>query len=197
MSSRTASASPASLVAHDPPVGQDDQPVGVGGGAGLVGDHHDRLAELVRRSAQEREHLGGGGRVEVAGRLVGEHHRRLVDERPGDGDALLLAAGELRRAVREAVADADGRDELLEPLEVRIEPGERERQQDVLLGVQDRHEVVALEDEAELVAPQAGQRAVVEAGELRAVDRDRSRTSGDPGRRADASASTCPSPRAP
>ena len=33
--------------------------------------------------------------VEVAGRLVGQQQRRVVDERARDRDALLLAAGEL------------------------------------------------------------------------------------------------------
>ena len=46
------------------------------------------------------EDLAARRRVEVAGRLVGEHHARARDERAGDGDALLLAAGELGRAVR-------------------------------------------------------------------------------------------------
>ena len=55
---------------------------------------------------------------------------------------------------------------------VGLAPGEGERQQDVLLRVEHRHEVEALEDEAEPVAPQARQRAVVEARELGAVDRD-------------------------
>ena len=36
--------------------------------------------------------------VERAQRLVEEQHRRMVDERPGQGDALLLAAGQLPRA---------------------------------------------------------------------------------------------------
>ena len=47
-------------------------------------------------------------RVEVAGRLVGEEQRRLVHQRAGDGDALLLAAGELARQVVLAVGQADG-----------------------------------------------------------------------------------------
>ena len=96
-----------------------------------------------------------------------------MHERPGDGDALLLAARQLRWPVREAVADADRRDELLVPRAVGLAPGERERQQDVLLRVQHRHEVEALKDEAELVAPQAGQLTVVEARELGAVNDDR------------------------
>ena len=74
----------------------------------------------VDRVAQQREDLAAGGRVEVAGRLVGEHHARARDERAGDGDALLLAAGELGRAVGEAVAEADRLDQLLEPLRVGL-----------------------------------------------------------------------------
>ena len=42
----------------------------------VVGDHDDRLAELVDRAAQEAEHLRAGARVEVAGGLVGEDDRR-------------------------------------------------------------------------------------------------------------------------
>ena len=40
----------------------------------------------------------GRARVESAGRLVGEDHRGPRDQRPGDRDALLLAARELSRA---------------------------------------------------------------------------------------------------
>ena len=38
----------------DPAVGEEHDPVGVRGGDRVVGDHHDRLAELVDRAAQER-----------------------------------------------------------------------------------------------------------------------------------------------
>ena len=75
--------------------------------AGVVGDHDDGLAELVDGAAEQAQHLAAGARVEVARRLVGEQHGRLGDERPGDGDALLLAAGELGRTVRQAVGEAD------------------------------------------------------------------------------------------
>ena len=43
-----------------------------------------------------------GVRVEIAGRLVGQQHARRVGDRAGDGDALLLAAGQFRRPVRRA-----------------------------------------------------------------------------------------------
>src|SRR5687767_11192760 len=71
----------------------------------LVRDHDDGLAELVE-SLQDREDLRARVRVEVPGRLVGEDHRRVVQERARDGDALLLSAGELARAVLHAVGEA-------------------------------------------------------------------------------------------
>ena len=136
-------------VVHDPPVGEHQQPVGEGGGVGVVGDHHDRLAEVVDGMAQQVEHVAGGFRVEVARGLVREHDRRARDQRARDGHALLLAAGHLGRAVGEPVADADGVDQAVEPLAVGLAPGDRQRQQDVLLGVQHRQQVERLEDEAD------------------------------------------------
>ena len=56
-------------------------------------DHDDRLA-AVDQALEQVEDCIGGPRVQVAGRLVGDDDRRVVGERAGDGDALLLAAGE-------------------------------------------------------------------------------------------------------
>ena len=67
------------------------------------------------RAHEAEEHVEDPSRglgVEVAGGLVGEEELRAVGERPRDGDALLLAAGELGRAMLEAVAEADGFEEL-------------------------------------------------------------------------------------
>ncbi len=58
-----------------------------GDDAGLA----DELQELLEDA------LGGLG-VEIAGRLVGEQDQRGVGDGAGDGDALLLAAGQLGRA---------------------------------------------------------------------------------------------------
>ena len=65
------------------------------------------------------------------------------------------------------------RDQLVEPLPVGLAAGDRERQDQVLLGGEHRQQVEELEDEAELVAAQLGQRAVVEPGDLDAVELDR------------------------
>ena len=75
---------------------------------GLVVGHEDhRRPEL----ALERLELGPGVDpqlgVEVRERLVHQEHPRLADDRPGQGDALLLAAGELGRPARQEVADPE------------------------------------------------------------------------------------------
>ena len=68
------------------------------------------------RRLEEREDLEARARVEVAGGLVGEEHRRARDERARDRDALLLAAGELVRCVMHAIAETDGVERLVRPL---------------------------------------------------------------------------------
>ena len=116
------------------------------------------------------EDLGAGARVEVAGGLVGEDDLGPAGEGPGDGDALLLAAGELARAVVEAVGEADGVDDRVEPRLVGLAAGEVQRQRDVLRGGERRHQVEGLEDEADAVAAQLGELLLAEAAEVDVAD---------------------------
>jgi hypothetical protein len=51
--------------------------------------------------------LNAAARVEIAGRFIGQEHRRLVDQRAGDGDALLLATGKLIGIMVGAVSESD------------------------------------------------------------------------------------------
>ena len=73
---------------------------------GVVRDHEDRVARAVQL-AEKFHDDGFVGFVEIAGGLVGEDQLGLIDQGAGDRDALLLAAGELRGEMREAVAEAD------------------------------------------------------------------------------------------
>ena len=66
------------------------------GDVGLMGDDDHGDAGLVQLLEQGDDLLGGAA-VERAGRLVGEQDMRVVDQRAGDGHALLLSAGKLGR----------------------------------------------------------------------------------------------------
>jgi hypothetical protein len=121
-----------------------------------MGDHHDGLAELVDRAAQEAEQLGAGAGVEVAGGLVGEDDRRPAGKGAGGGEELLLPAGQLPRPVPEAFAQPDRFDDAADPGVVWDAPGDRQRQGDVLRGGQGWQQVVGLEDEPDPVAAEVG-----------------------------------------
>src|SRR5699024_5192270 len=75
------------------------------GEAHLMG-HHDHGHAVGREVLEHREHLRDQLRVQGAGGLVEEHQLGVHRERPGDGDALLLPAGELRGVVVGAVESA-------------------------------------------------------------------------------------------
>ena len=87
-----------------------------------------------RQPLEDRQDLLRGGGVQVAGRLVGEDQRRVGDQRAGDRDALLLAAGQLGGQVVDAVAQPDLAQRAPAPgagARRAAEPGVGERQLDV------------------------------------------------------------------
>ena len=75
----------------------------------VVGDEHDRLAELALQSEQLLLQLGADDRVDGAEWLVHQQDVRVDRESAGDADALLLAARELARvAIGEGPVEPDG-----------------------------------------------------------------------------------------
>ena len=81
--------------------------VHAGGKLEIVGGDQRRHAGLAHEAQQLLEHALGGGRVEIAGRLVGEEETRPIGDGTGDGYALLLTAGKLRRTVIAAFGNAE------------------------------------------------------------------------------------------
>src|SRR6266498_5962453 len=75
------------LVALDQAVAQVDLAVRVRRDVVLVGHQEDRLPGRVQLLEQAHDLLARG-RVEVAGRLIGQQDARVVDERPRNRDAL-------------------------------------------------------------------------------------------------------------
>src|SRR3954471_676415 len=64
----------------------------------VVRDDDDRRAVAIHLREQ-LDHLRSGFRVELTRWVVGQKNPRPIRKSPGDRDALLLAAGELRRPV--------------------------------------------------------------------------------------------------
>ena len=72
--------------------------------SGIVGSHdHGCAAEID--ALQERHDSRARCRVKVSRRLIGEQHRRFVDDRPGNSHALLLATRELMRETARLAAE--------------------------------------------------------------------------------------------
>ena len=117
------------------------------------GDDHGRAGAV--HAVQQLHDPDRGLGVEVAGRLVRQQQRRVVDERPRKRDALLLAAGELVGIGVELGREADEAQDL-----GHLAPDLRARLADHLKAVGDvvvdgavRQQLVVLEDDAD-VAPQ-------------------------------------------
>src|SRR5262245_42262310 len=83
------------LGSRDPAIAEAQDSPGVPRHVGLVGDDDDGDAVTVQVLEQGHD-LDAGPRVESASGLVGQDEYRFVDKGAGDGDALLLTAGELR-----------------------------------------------------------------------------------------------------
>ena len=99
-----------------------------------------------------------------------------MDQRPGEGDPLLLAGRQLVGPVLLAVGQVDGREHLADRRRLLAAPGvpagDDERQGDVLAHRQDREQVEELEDEARLVAAQLRRGVVAELAHDRPVEHD-------------------------
>src|SRR6266511_440636 len=168
-------ASRTSSVCHplQAPVADQQGVVEAGGHASVVGDHHHRHAALGPQPRQQLQDLVAGARVEVAGRLVGQQHRRLGRQRPGDRHPLLLAAGELRGPVQQALGEAHGLQGLggapapLGP----AEPAVDQREADVAERRGPRQELEVLEDEADHLVAEPGQLVVGQPGDVAPLER--------------------------
>ena len=86
---------------------EDDTAGNLAGKADLVRDDDHRHA-LLGQTLHDLQHLTDHFGVERGGRFVEQHNVRVHRQRTGDGDALLLAAGQLRgigiRLIRKADA---------------------------------------------------------------------------------------------
>ena len=137
------------------------------------GDDHGRPREVD--AVQQLHDPDRGLGIEVAGRLVGQQQRRVVDERARDRHALLLAAGELVGEVvqlgRQAGQAQDVR-HLGADLLARA-AGDLQRIGDVVVHGPVGQQLEVLEDHPE-VAPEEGDLLARDLGQVAPGDADRS-----------------------
>jgi hypothetical protein len=69
--------------------------------------HGEDRPTLGVQPVQQAHNLGPSSTVKIAGWLVGEYDAGLRDHSTGDGHALALAAGHLRRAVVRAMLETE------------------------------------------------------------------------------------------
>ena len=87
-------------------------------------------------------------------------------------DSLLLAAGQFRGFVVEAVAQSDRVNDDVEPLRVDLLPGDIQRSVMFSFGGQRRNEVEALKDKPDLLPTQLCEGLVRQFGEINIANED-------------------------
>src|SRR5690606_2396610 len=157
-------------IRDDRAVRETDRAARAAGEGRIVRDQHERRAALAVQLLEQMDDRLARAGVEIAGRLVGEQDARLVDERAGERDPLLLAARKLRGIVIEPVAEADPAEQLRgPPADVRV-ASQLERYLHVLAGRQRRNQLERLEHEADGGAAEAGTLVLAERSEIGAGD---------------------------
>lgn len=131
--------------------------VGAAGGEfEVVGDEDEGGAGFVVEVEEEVDDVAAVAAVEVAGGFVGKEQGGAVDEGAGEGDALLLTAGELNGVVVGAVLEADFGEQAA-CAAVGIALAEQfQGHHDVFEGGEGGDELEILEDEADVASAKGG-----------------------------------------
>ena len=133
----------------------EDDAVGYLAGEGHLVSDDDHRHPIRGQLAHHREDLTDEFGVQSRGRLVEEHELGLHGQRSGDGDPLLLTAGQVPRIGAAAVPEADSGEEglcLLARGRLAFAPDLYRCLHDVLEGGHMREQVEPLEDHPDLSA---------------------------------------------
>src|SRR5262245_54393539 len=113
----------------------------------VVSDKDDRRSRLSIESLEQGDNFRPSVAVEISCGLVGEQDHRTIYERACDRDALLLAAGKLRRKVIESICQSDAFEELTGAIGRSSLTSELQRNLNVFDRGQGWNELKALEHE--------------------------------------------------
>jgi acyl-CoA thioesterase-1 len=143
-----------------------------GGKRRVMGDQNQRHIALGLLGKDQVGNLLAGFGIEIAGRFVGDQKFWRWRQRPGNGDALLFAAGQLAGIMRQPLAKSDGDQLLPGDFEGVANIGKLQRHGDVF---QRRHigdQMKGLEDDADIAATEFRNPVFAQAVQWRAVDND-------------------------
>ena len=138
------------------PTGQRDLSCASGGDAHVMGDDNQGRAKLVVEFEQQVDDRFGGSRVEIAGRFVGEQNIGRGAKRAGQGDALLLAAGELTREMLHSVGEANSFEHCARCIRCVWQIFQFKREHDIFKRSETGDEMECLEHEAYVAPTQPG-----------------------------------------
>jgi hypothetical protein len=130
---------------------------------------------LPHQPHQRVEHRIGRGRVQVAGRLIGQKQLRSVRHRPAERHPLLFAPGQFRRPVTGPRRHPDRGQQCRRPVRrrTRADAMGQLRQDHVLGGRELGQQMVELVDEPNRTTPRRSPGPVARAGHVMARDLDR------------------------
>ena len=137
-----------------------------------MGDENQRSAAFGLLGEEKIGDLAAGVAVEIAGGFVGDDQRRIGSQRPGDRHALLLAARQLSREMRQAFAEPHGLELGSGALEGVAAAGEFQRHGDIFERRHVGDEVEGLEDDADGSAAHGGEIVLGEIVQGLACDED-------------------------
>jgi hypothetical protein len=151
-------------------IAQPYNAVGVIGDIFFMGNEDDGVAGGLD-ATEDIHDLDGGLGVEVPGRLIGEDEGGVIDQRPGNSDALALTTGELVGLMMAAIGEihlfqyVHGSFDALFCGYAGIDEGKG----DILDGGEPGQQVELLEDEADLYVPDVGEAVVVHFADILAI----------------------------
>ena len=152
-------------------VAEADQPPRAFGQIHVVRDEHDRGSGRLVELFQQFHDAGAGYAVEIASRLVRKKNLRRVREGTGDGDALLLASRELGREVIHPVAEPHALEQRGGPFCRATVAPQFQRDLHILGRRQRGDQLKGLEDESDLLAPEACALILGQAIKLHSIER--------------------------
>ena len=133
-------------------------------------NHDYGLEKFFTGNFEQSQHILACSRIKISGRLIREQKGRLCRKRTGDGDALLLSAGECVRQAGELLVQTEYFHNFLEIVPVRRLSVQFYRKNNVFPDIQHGNKIVHLKYKADVAAAENGELLVGHGAEFLSVN---------------------------